>query len=103
LAVANTLGEVAVQKYTDSLICDLCEKQFLRDLLDLRNELANTPAGSLSLRLEALRLLPDALIQWLEERFGLAPFGEVGDKFEMTVSELVNYKYEFIPLMIQMH
>jgi len=95
MAVANSLGEAAVKKHTDLLIRDLRERQFLRDLLDLHDALAQVPTGSLSPRLEALRLLPDALIQWLEERFGLAPFGRVGEELEMPASKLANYSYEF--------
>lgn len=97
LAVANSLGEVAVQKHTNLLIRDLCEKQFLRDLIALQDALAEVPAGSLNPRLESLRLLPDTLIQWLEERFGLAPSGRVGEELDIPASKLANYAYEFNP------
>jgi hypothetical protein len=97
LAVANSLGEVAVQKHTNSLIRDLCEKQFLRDLIALRDALAKCPIGTLNPQLESLRLLPDAIIQWLVERFGVAPFGRAGEELDLPASKLRNYACEFEP------
>jgi len=95
LAVANTLGDEAVQKHTNSLIRDLCEKQFLRDLIAMRDAIGEVPTGSLTPRLESLRLLPDALIQWVEERFGLAPSGRAGEELEVPASRLAHYACEF--------
>ncbi len=95
LAVAHALGKTAVEKNTRSLIRDLCEKQFLRDLVELRDALADGGASTLSPRLQSLRLLPNALIQWFEHRFEVVPFGRAGEELDLPVSKLGNYSCEF--------
>jgi len=101
-ALAHSLGEVAVEKHSNSIIRDLCEKQFLRDLIALCDALAECAPGTLNARLESLRLLPDALIQWLEQRFGVVPSGRAGEELDLPASKLMNYACEFDPPSDQM-
>jgi hypothetical protein len=91
LAVAGTLQTVAIAQRDETLVCSLLERQLPRDILALRNILAKSPPGSLPEELEALRLLPDALVQWMGEQFGLAPDGTVGEEIELPAARLAQF------------
>jgi hypothetical protein len=73
----------------------LCEQQLLRDVLTLRDAFAECAPGSLNPRLEALRLLPTALIQWFEGRFQIVPVGVVGEVMEVAAASLRRYTCNF--------
>ena len=88
LAVAGSLKAAAIGSRDDTLVQDLVERQLLRDILAWREALAKAPRGSLPEDLECLRLLPDTLVQWLGERFGLEPTRAVGEELELPVSQL---------------
>lgn len=95
LAVANTLQTAVVVQRDDTLVHDLLERQLPRDILALRDALAKSPPGSLSEELEALRLLPDALVNWLGEQFGLAPTGATGGEIELPAGRLSQFDCDF--------
>ena len=95
LAVANTLQTAAVAQRDDALVRDLLERQLPRDVLALRDALAKAPRDSLPEELEVLRLLPDALVQWLAEQFDLAPAGTVGEEIELTAARLTQFDCDF--------
>jgi hypothetical protein len=94
-SLATELGDAAVTKYTASIVRDWCEQQLLRDVIGLRDALAETMPGSLNPRLEDFRLLPAALIQWLETRLRLVPTGPVGEELDIPVARLRNYSCDF--------
>jgi hypothetical protein len=94
-SLANVISEASVAKYSASIVRDWCEKQFLRDVIGLRDALAEHPPGSLEPRLEQLRLLPAALLQWLEMRFRVVPTGSVAEELEIPVARLRNYSCDF--------
>ena len=94
-SLASLIGEAAVEKHSACIVRDWCERQFLRDVIGLRDALAEHASGSLNPRLEALRLLPDALMQWLEMRFRIVPTGPVGEELEIPVARLRNYSCTF--------
>jgi len=95
--VAHYIAESAVEKFRVKILGDWAERAFLRDIIELRDAFAEQKPGSLSKRIESFRLLPDALLQWLESRFGLEPVGEVGKTLEIPANRLGNYSYDFEP------
>lgn len=94
-ALASLISAAAVEKYSAGIVRELCKIQLLRDILELRDAMAEHAPGTLSPRFEALRLLPDAFMQWFETRFGLVPTGTVGNELEIPVSRLRNYTCRF--------
>jgi|GEM_PF-4898315 len=94
-SLAGLISEVAIEKHSARIVSDWCERQLLRDVIDLRDALAEHAPASLNPRLEALRLLPDALMQWLEMRFSVVPTGTVGEVLEIPVAKLRNYLCTF--------
>jgi len=94
-AIAHRIGDVAVEKQAVHIIREMGKLQLLRDIVELRDAFAECAPGSLTPRLEALRLLPDAFLQWLEVHFRLTPLGEVGRMLELPASRLKNYTCTF--------
>lgn len=93
--LAHRIGDAAVEKQAVHIIREMGKLQLLRDVVELRDAFAECAPGSLTPRLEALRLLPDAFMQWFETRFGLLPTGTVGNELEIPVSRLRNYTCTF--------
>lgn len=96
LAIAATLGNAAVEKRLQKLTEQLAERELLRDVLDLKEAFASASPGSLSAKFERLRLLPDALVQWLADSLGLSPSFEQGD-VEVPAGKLARFSCDFPP------
>jgi len=96
LAVAVTLGEAAVEKCMVKLAGQLAERELLRDALALKDAFAAASPGSLPADLERLRLLPDALIQWLADSLGLLPSEQQGE-MEVPAGKLTGFACDFQP------
>jgi len=94
-ALAHGIGEAAAAKQRTLLARDCAERQLLRDVVALREAFADLPAGALPAPLEPLRLLPDALLQWMEQRLDLEPVGQAGELKELPAAKLANYAYNF--------
>ena len=94
-ALAHSVRDAAVKKQAVHIIREMGKLQLLRDVVELRDAYAECAPGSLTPRLEALRLLPDAFLQWFETRFGLIPTGSFGNELEIPVSRLRNYTCRF--------
>ncbi|MFN0150827.1 MAG: hypothetical protein ACKVU1_09005 [bacterium] len=75
LAIASQLGAAAVTKRDDLLVSQLIERALLRDVLAFHVAMAMAPLDTLPPDLERLRLLPAALLDWLDEAFGLTCMG----------------------------
>lgn len=95
--LAHYIAESAVEKFRVSILGDWAEREFLRDISELRDAFAELAPGSLPERIESLRLLPNDLLQWLESRFNLEPVSEVGKTLEIPLDRLGNYSYDFEP------
>lgn len=93
--IAHFLGSSAVEKFRISVVTDWAKRAFLRDVVDLHDAFAEVPLGQLPGRMESFRLLPEALMLWLEEAFDLQPLGEVGKELEIPSERLVNFSYDF--------
>jgi hypothetical protein len=96
LAVAVALGNVAVEKRLQELATQLAERELLRDVLALKDAFTTASPGSLPAEIERLRLLPDALIQWLADSLGLSPSSEQGD-LEVPAAKLARFSCDFPP------
>ncbi len=94
-ALAREIGEAAAERHSAKIIQEMCKRQLLRDIVELRDAFTEQAPGSLSPRLEALRLLPDAFLQWLETHFRLTPVGAVGKILEIPIARLDNYTCTF--------
>lgn len=95
-AVAAALGETAVEKRLRTLTTQLAEHELLRDILALKDAFAAAPPNSLPAEFERLRLLPDALIQWLGDSLGLTPSSEEGE-IEVPTAKLARFCCDFQP------
>ena len=95
--VAHFLGASAVEKFRVAVLAEWAERAFLRDVVELRDAFAGIPPGGLPTGIEPFRLLPDALLQWLEEMFDLHTVGEIGKVLEIPADRLRNYSYDFDP------
>ena len=63
----------------------------MRDLADLDAAFAAVPEGALPGEVEPFRRLPEALLRWLQLRFGLTPFLEAGRVMEVPSEKLEGY------------
>ncbi len=94
-ALANKIGEVAAAKQSAELVREWVDRQFLRDVFALREAFAKYPGGMLPPGIEVLRLLPDALLQWIEQRFSIQPIGSPGEVKEIPAKALAKYDHNF--------
>ena len=95
--LAHLIGESAVEKFRVAILADWARGAFLRDIVELRDAFAEHPPDSLPKRIESFRLLPDALLLWIESRFDLQAVGELGKTLEIPAGRLCNYSYDFEP------
>lgn len=93
--LAHTIGEAAVETFRVAVLAEWAEKGFLEDMLELRDALADRKGDGLPRRLVSLRLLPDAVLAWMEEWFGILPFESVGRILEVPVDRLANFSHDF--------
>lgn len=99
--IAHFLGASAVENFRISVVTAWAKRAFLRDIVDLFDAFAEVPRGELPGRMESFRLLPEALMLWLEEAFDLHTVGEVGSELEIPSDRLVNYRYDFDPPLLK--
>ena len=95
-AVAEALGNAAVEKRLRELATQLAKGELLRDVLALKDAFAATSPDSLPAEIERLRLFPDALVQWLADSLGLSPSSEQGE-LEVPAAKLARFSCDFQP------
>ena len=86
--VADGIEAAAVEGFVSAAVAELAEEQLLRDLADLRAVFASPPGGSLPEAIEPFRLLPEAVLRWLQSRFGLTPYLEAGKVMQVPSERL---------------
>ena len=96
LAVAATLGAAAVEKALVKLVAQLANRELPRDVLALKDAYAAASPGSLPAEFDRLRLLPDALVQWMSDSLGLSPSSEQGE-LEVPAVKLARFSCDFPP------
>jgi hypothetical protein len=85
--VADGIEQAATERFRALAVRELRDDQLVRDLADLQAALAAHP-GRLPGDLEPFRHLPEALLRWLQRRFGLAPHLEAGRVMEVPSEKL---------------
>jgi hypothetical protein len=86
-AVADGMDEAAVERFRSLAVKDLHDQRLLRDVADLQGAFARHSEG-LPDELEAFRHLPEALLRWMQLRFGLKPHLEAGRMMEVPSEKL---------------
>jgi len=89
--VADGMEHAAVERFQSLAVAELRDDQLLRDLADCDAAFAAVPEGALPAGIEPFRRLPEALLRWLQLRFGLAPFLEAGRVMEVPSETLARY------------
>jgi hypothetical protein len=92
--VADGLETAAVERFQSDAVLELRDDQLLRDLTDLRTAFASRPPGGLPAELEPFRHLPEAVLSWLEKRFGLEAHLEAGRVLQMPSEKLAGFALE---------
>ena len=90
-AVADGLESSAVERFAALAVGELRDDQLLRDLADLDAVFAAAADGALPAEVEPFRRLPEALLRWLQLRFGLTPYLEAGRVMEVPSEKLSGY------------
>ena len=86
--VADALERAAVERFQSLAVRELRDDQLLRDLADLQAAFAARPAGELTADVEPFRHLPEALLRWLQARFGGVPHLEAGRVMQVPSEKL---------------
>ena len=89
--VADQIGAEALEGERGRLAAELASEQILRDVLKLQRAFTAAPEGSLPPDVEVLRRLPDAILAWARERFGIAPHLAVGQELEVPADRLAGF------------
>ena len=89
--VADQIGAEALEGERDRLAAELASEQILRDLAKLQRAFTAAPDGSLPPDLEVLRKLPDAVLAWARDRFGVTPHLAVGQELEVPADRLSGF------------
>jgi len=89
--VADQIGAEALEGERGRLAGELASEQILRDLVKLQRALSAAPDGSLPPDIEVLRKLPDALLAWARDRFGVTPHLAVGQELEVPADRLSGF------------
>ena len=89
--VADELEAAAVERFQSAAVRELAQDQLLRDLADLQAALAAKPAGGLPADIEPFRHLPEAVLRWMQTRFGLTPYLETGKVMQVPGDKLDNF------------
>lgn len=87
-SVADRIGAEALETERGSLAAELAAEQLLRDVAKLQRAFAGAAAGTLGPELEALRTLPDALLDWAERRLGVAAHLAIGQELDVPAGRL---------------
>jgi hypothetical protein len=80
--VADQIAAEALEGERGQAGRELASEQILRDLAKLQRAFTAAPDGSLPSELEVLRKLPDAVLAWARDRFGVTPHLAVGQELE---------------------
>jgi hypothetical protein len=89
--VADQIGAEALESERGRLAAELASEQILRDLAKLQRAFTAAPDGSLPPDLEVLRRLPDAVLAWARDRFGVTPHLAVGQELEVPADRLSGF------------
>lgn len=89
--VADTIEAAAVERFQSAAVRELAEDQLLRDLGDLQAAFATKAAGGLPPDIEPFRHLPEAVLRWMQESFGLTPYLEAGKVMQVPSDKLDNF------------
>lgn len=89
--VADQIGAEALEGERGRLAAELASEQILRDVFKLQRAFTAAPEGSLPPDVEVLRKLPDAILAWARERFGIAPHLAVGQELEVPADRLAGF------------
>ena len=89
--VADQIGAEALEGERGRLAAELASEQILRDLAKLQRAFTAAPDGSLPPDLEVLRKLPDAVLAWARDRFGVTPHLAVGQELEVPADRLSGF------------
>ena len=89
--VADGIEAAAVERFQAGAVHDLAEDQLLRDLGDLQAAFASKAAGNLPAEIEPFRQLPEAVLRWLQARFGLTPYLEAGRVMQVPSEKLEGF------------
>jgi hypothetical protein len=89
--VADQIGAEALEGERGRLAAELASEQILRDVFKLARAFTAAPEGSLPPDVEVLRKLPDAILAWARERFGIAPHLAVGQELEVPADRLAGF------------
>jgi hypothetical protein len=91
LNVAHAIGRTAVATFKQELVNSLVQDNLLRDLEQLRTTLAATPLTA------DLRLLPEAMLNWLCRHLDLSQHLQPGQELEVPAERLSQYDLEGPP------
>lgn len=94
LRVLQGLEASAVRKEQDRVVDELVRGQYLRDLALLRAAVDGMPRDAMPESLQSVRILPDALLQWLTQRFEITMLLEPGEEIEVPRDRLDAYDWE---------
>ena len=86
--MADGIETAAVERFQSEAVRELAEDQLLRDLGDLQAAFASKAAGGLPAELEPFRHLPEAVLRWIQARFGLVPYLEAGKEMQVPSDTL---------------
>jgi len=86
--VADGIETAAVERFVSAAVGELAEEQLLRDLADLQAAFAAPAGGSLPEAIEPFRHLPEAMLRFLQSRFGLTPYLEAGKVLQVPSEKL---------------
>ena len=82
--VADGIETAAVDRFVTAAVAELAEEQLLRDLSDLQAAFA----AALPETIEPFRHLPEAVLRFLQGRFGLTPYLEAGKVLQVPSDKL---------------
>jgi hypothetical protein len=85
--VADGIEGAAVERFQADAVRGLAEDQLLRDLGDLQAALTDRTLGDL----EPFRHLPEAVLRWMQETFGLTPYLEAGKVMQVPSEKLESF------------
>lgn len=95
LAVVESISSAAVARREQQLVLALRDRELLRDLFELAEAMRGEAPGTLPSTLDRLRLVPDALMQWLSDLLAVRPYGETGAERELPAESLDQFQHEF--------
>jgi hypothetical protein len=91
LAIADSIGTNAVREFRTRLHAQLIEARILDDLTAL-SQLVEDADGGLPEPFGQFKLLPAAVLQWIDQHLGLRQHLHIGDIFEIPAAELAAFE-----------